>query len=318
MIVITGASGFIGKHLVEHLVQCDDLQIKALLSRNLASKVFNDPKIHPVLGDLMRPETLEKLFEPGCAVINLAYLPSRSRHDNLEAMANLADACVKAGIKRLIHCSTAVVAGRVADDTITEATPCAPASDYEQTKLEVERLLIDKSRGHFELAILRPTAVFGSGGKNLLKLAADLLHGNRAINYMKSCLYGHRKMNLVGIDNVTSAFAFLLAADKSIDRETFIISDDDCLANNYRDVEKYLMNALGVKDYLIPRFPLPRFLLVAVLRLAGQSNINPARVYQPGKLMAVGYQKSVSFKTGLDSFAAWYKKEYPSAEENAR
>ena len=77
---------------------------------------------------------------------------------------------LKKHIKRLIHCSTAVVAGRVNDNIVTEQTECNPRTEYEKTKYQIEQILTQKARNHFPLTILRPTAVFGENGKNLLKL----------------------------------------------------------------------------------------------------------------------------------------------------
>lgn len=314
VIVITGASGFIGQHLVAELLDSpNDVHIRALIHHSLGSNTFRSKNLVTFKGDLTRSETLEGLFEQGCTVVNLAYLHSQSNNDNLLAVSNLADACIKARIKRLIHCSTAVVVGRVSNSEITEETRCAPVSAYELTKLEVEKLLSGKAQGRFEFVTLRPTAVFGPGGKNLLKLAGDLAHGNRFVNYMKSCLYGYRRMNLVCIENVISAITFLIKAEKNtIDGETYIVSDDEAPANNYLDVEKYLMYALKVKNYAFPRLLLPPFLLVAVLKLIGKSNINPARVYQSRKLIAAGYIKRVSFEVGLKYFADWYREEFQS------
>ena len=318
-IVITGASGFIGRHLVAELLsRSNAIQIRVLIHHSLGGHKFQNKNLVTFNGDLMRPETLEGLFEPGCTVVNLAYLPSRSNHDNLLAMTNLADACVKARIKRMVHCSTAVVVGRVPNDEITEETRCIPASPYELTKIEVEMLLSGKAQGHFEYVTLRPTAVFGFGGKNLLKLAEDLVHGNRTINYLKSCVYGYRNMNLVCIDNVTSAIAFLIESDKNIDQETFIISDDDEPTNNYRYIERYLINEFGLKDYVLPQVTMPGFLFSAALKLSGKSNTNPMRVYHARKLMANGYKKKISFDDGLRAFADWFKRKEIRSGKNIR
>jgi len=262
----------------------------------------------PVEGDLLKPETLRDLFVPGCAVINLAYLNHSSFRENLAAMENLIENCLEARIQRLVHCSTAVVVGGVPDDVITEVTPCDPNNEYETTKLHIEELLKEKARGHFELAILRPTAVFGPGGKNLLKLADDLTRGNVFVNYLKSCLYDSRRMNLVHVDNVVSALLFLAFTNQTMDREIFIISDDEYLENNYRDIEKYLMRHLGCKEYPRPRIPLPQLLLTNVLKLAGRSNLNPDRIYRSEKLRNAGLKKNISFEAGLKTFAEWYRK----------
>ena len=258
----------------------------------------------------MKFETLQGLLAPGCTVVNLVYLASQSWNDNLMATNNLADACTTAQIKRLIHCSTSVSLGNMPDDEITEETKCNPRSDYEVVKLEIEKLLNEKEYNQFELTILRPAAVFGPRGQNLLKLADNLRESNKLINYLKSCLYNHRRMNLVCIDNVVSSIIFLIETNRRIDGEVFIISDDENPINNYREIEKYMFKRLGFKDYSFPRIPLPNFVLTTLLTLAGKSNVNPNRVYSSQKLMKVGFKKPISFEVGFDSFADWYEKKF--------
>jgi nucleoside-diphosphate-sugar epimerase len=259
-----------------------------------------------IRGDLLRYETLKGLATAGCTVVHLAYLNKGSREDNLTAAENLAELCKTAGVSRLIHCSTAVVCGRVDADRVTENTPLRPLKEYEATKSRLESILLGKGEGYYETVILRPTAVFGRGGKNLLKLADDLRCGSRLANYLKSCLFSDRRMNLVFIDNVIAALAFLISTDQKVDREVFIISDDEASANNYRDTERCLMKRLGCKPYSLPVLPLPSVMLRTVLRLAGRTNTNSALVYDCGKILSRGFKKPVFFEEGLSRFADWY------------
>jgi nucleoside-diphosphate-sugar epimerase len=297
-VVVIGASGFIGEHLLNVLAEREDIELRILVHRN---KSKNHPGCYFIEGDLLKPETLDALLSKNCTVINLAYLGQK----NLEAMTNLASACSRNRVRRLIHCSTAVVVGRAAGDQITESTPCIPTSEYEQIKLHMEKILLEAAIGRFEVSILRPTAVFGPGGKNLLKLANELLMGNVWISYIRSCLFGRRSMNLVCVENVVAALVFLMLAPK-IDREIFIISDDDAPVNNYRDVEDRLHAAFGI-SYPLPRLPIPKIFLVVLLRLSGKSNINPLREYSDQKLAALGFKKPQNLEAAIDIFAEWYK-----------
>lgn len=308
MIAVTGASSFIGQHLVSDLSERSDTEVRVLIHKNRPKAVRGGGNIVPIEGDLLNPDTLPALFEPDCTVINLAYLHGMSIRENMDAMENLAQNCMTSRIRRMVHCSTAVVVGGVSDDVVTEEMPCDPKNEYETTKLQIEELLKTKARGHFEVAILRPTAVFGPGGKNLLKLAGDLTRGNTFINYLKSCLYSSRRMNLVYVDNVVSAILFLAFTTLKINGETFIISDDEYPENNYRAVEKQLARLLGRKDHPLPRVPLSKPLLSGLLKLAGRSNNNPNRVYSSKKIRNMGFQEKTSFEAGLSSFAEWYKK----------
>lgn len=282
--------------------------MRLLIHKNIPKHVKDIPGFVPIKGDLLKPDTLMNLFEPGCTVINLAFIHRPPLRENLDAIKILTKICIEARVKRLIHCSTAVVVGGVSDNVVTEETPCNPGDEYETTKLQTEELLKTKAQGHFEVAILRPTAVFGPLGRNLLKLAGDLIGGNIVVNYVKSCLYGARRMNLVYVDNVVSALLFLANTTLNINGETYILSDDEYPGNNYRDIETFLIREFGCKDYPVPRIPLPPSLLSRMLRLAGRSNTNPDRVYSSQKIRKMGFREKTSFEDGLSSFAEWYKK----------
>lgn len=312
-IAITGASSFIGQHLVRHLLSLDEIEMRLLVHRHRPDIPADNTRISMITGDLLKPDTMSALLRPGCTVINLAYLGGASADDNLAAAHNLADACRQANVRRLVHCSTAVVAGRTSDDMITEETRCEPGGDYELIKFKMEKLLTEKAKGHFDLVILRPTAVFGPGGENLLKLANDLSAGNRTLNYLKSCLFDRRSMNLVYIDQVVSAIVFLAGMKEILNGAVFICSDDEQPLNNYRDVERHLIRGLGCEDYWLPRIPFPKPMLSTILKFAGRTNINPSRIYHSGKLRQAGFKNIVSFEAGLASFADWYRKKFVDA-----
>lgn len=306
VISIIGASGFVGSHLLEFLSDRQDTQIRVLVHRRSLS-YENFPNLIFIQGDLLSLDSLEDLVVPGCTVINLAYFTSNSVQDNLEAMRNLSNICAKNHVKRLIHCSTAVVAGRVNQDVIYENTICHPNSDYEVAKLRIEHALMDSALNRFEISVLRPTAVFGPGGKNLLKLAHELLKSNPLKRYLKSCLFNHRSMNLVCIQNVVAALVFLLDTNQKVDREIFIVSDDDSPINNYQDVEDILMKNIETKPYIFPRIPIPSILLNVLLFLNRNSITNPRVKFSDDKLSSLGFKKPIPLEIGLTSFANWYK-----------
>lgn len=309
-IAVIGASGFIGENLLADLAERRESEVRVLTrSRKVGSQ--NGSHVFFIEGDLLKPETLDVLFEPGCTVINLAYLASGSKRDNLDAMTNLAEACARKRVKRLIHCSTAVVAGSSKEDWVDESTLCNPVTEYEKTKLEIESVLFEKSLGVFEFTILRPTAVFGPGGKNLLKLAKELEMDSLWSNYARSCLFYRRSMNLVCVENVVAALIFLLDADGKIDREIFIVSDDDAPMNNYRDIETRLLDKLG-KHFPVKSVPLPLMFLGVFRQILGKPAVNLTVKYSDKKLASFGFKKPQSLEDGIELFASYYiKHEHP-------
>lgn len=308
-ISITGASGFIGKRLVSELVGKGGYEIKVLsrdMQRDLQEARF-EHGVEIFEGDISDPESLNGFLLPGCTVINLVYLWNAGEEQNLTCTHNLLAARKAAKVARLIHCSTAAVAGRTQNNRVDEQTPCLPITEYGTTKLRIEQQIIDFGKGHFEVVILRPTSVYGIDGEPLKKLAVDISTGNRWKNYLKSCLFGRRRMNLVHVNNVVAATIFLSRHVGSFDGEIFIVSDDDDPKNNFMDVECFLMDALEVKKYCLPRLPIPLILLKSLLLLLGRNSVNPRCNFDSSKLRRLGFMSPVSLNDGLTEYATWYR-----------
>lgn len=308
-VVVVGASGYIGRHLVAELMRAKNVRVK-ILTRSPQKSGFERNyagNVELIEGDLCDPVSLVTLFEPGCTVIYLAYLWGAGEAKNLAATFNLVSACKAANVKRLIHLSTAMVSGRVVKSIVSEDAPCSPVTDYAVTKLKIEQMITAAAQDNFQVAILRPTAVFGQGGENLKKLVNDLLAGKRIRNYLKSCLFGNRRMNLVHVSNVVAAIVFLQKSRDTFDGQVFIVSDADEALNNFRDVERILMRELNIPNYRFPRLQLPLSILRGILTLLGKDNINPQCDYISQKLAHLGYEKAIEFEPGLIEYATGYR-----------
>ena len=305
-ICVLGGSGFIGRHLLNNFEKSDGLLIKALSRYNKIEKSFPD-HIQLVRGDIRAFDSLVRFLVPHAIVINLIYLNTASANDNIRAMDNLAKACIKVGVARLIHCSTAVVAGNAKDDVITEKTPCLPANIYEKTKLNIENLLLESLKGKCEVVIVRPTAVFGPYGKNGLKLIDELVYEPRLIRLLKTSLYSRRRMNFVSVKNVVDAIMFLAHFSGDFNDQCYIVSDDDAEENNYFDVSTLLSHHLGLSQVRMVNIPFQSFILSALLHFIRRTNTNLNRIYSMQKLTELGFTKSVLFHDEIKRVAQWYQ-----------
>ena len=306
-ICIIGGTGFIGRHLISEL-QNEAYHNVRILTRDGKNSTSLQSPFQITQGNLFDPDSLNRFITPDSTVINLAYLSGNSLNLNLKAIENIINACLEKRAARLIHCSTAVVVGRAKDNVINENTACIPLTPYEKSKLEIENILIKKLKGKSELIILRPTAVFGRHGKNLIKVADDLLSMPPFITSLKTALFYKRRLNLVCVENVVSAILFLMQINDRMDGERFIVSDDDEIENNYYDTINMLASNFGhkpVKSFYVPyRYHILRMLLTASKR----SNVNAHRNYSSNKLFSLGFEKSIQFCEGVRRFATWYNK----------
>lgn len=298
--VVTGATGFIGRHLVKQLAANGE-QVRALTRREPTAS-SSLPGVQRVVGDLADPASWERLLEPGCTVFNLAYSSATVASDAIQAAERMVECCAAGKISRLVHCSTVSVYGQVDDLVVTETTPCQPRNAYGQIKLDIEQVLVDKVAGRFECAILRPSSVFGDGSLALTKAIRDLREGSRLLSYLRACLFSDRRAHLVPIETVIAALLHLSWLKLAEPAELFIVSEDIEPINNFLDVERILQEELSVADFPIPPIPLPRMLLETLLRVMGRPNANTRAIYSPEKLRSRGFTPPVSLEQALRRF----------------
>lgn len=294
---IIGGNGFLGRHLLDTLKKNQVISIRVLTRQTV---IAHQPtaKFAFIQGDLLDQQSLLDFLVPGAIVINLAYL-NNACQDNLTAANNLAQACLQRQVKQLLHVSTAMITGKNQDDIISETTVCYPVSEYEINKLAIEHLLITKLRAFIPLTILRPTAIFGVGGKNLLKIIQDYKFDSLFMRKLKYSLLQARPMHLVAVENVVAAIIFLTNQPVNDD---YIIADDEFANNHYGFI---VQTSNKILDYpKITAFPLPFItkLLPLLLKLRGRSQTNPQQCYSSTKLTQAGFIKPVSFTPAVEQY----------------
>ncbi len=309
-IAITGAAGALGAHLIRRARRSGATSVRALVHRTSLPADVADDRVTECRGSILDPASLDRWLEPGCTVIHLAYAPSMPEAEQRRAIEALADACLRRGVRSIVHCSTAVVAGRTRSRVVTEDTRCEPATPYERTKHAIEETLEMRTRGRVPVVIARPTAIFGPGLKNLVSLADAVTRGGIP-SYLRASLFGERHLHLLPVDTVVGALMFLAAnaptlADAEPCAPRFIVSADTEPGGDFRTVERQLRRGLGVAS-APPRLPVPAAALRIALRLAGRSDADPARIYDGSKLARAGFTGVVPLQAAIDEFAAWYR-----------
>lgn len=166
-IVVTGASGFVGKDFVK-MLNLHHYEISVITRKK--EKLLNlfDDSVKIVEADLMDVNSLNSAFEGQDVLINLA--AEVRNHDLLEktnvlGTKNCLEAIKHAGIKKVIHLSSVGVVGKpysnIAIKIIEDVEP-TPQNEYERTKNISEQLFVEEAKiSSFELVVLRPTNVFG-------------------------------------------------------------------------------------------------------------------------------------------------------------
>ncbi|HEY5270489.1 MAG TPA: SDR family NAD(P)-dependent oxidoreductase [Anaerolineales bacterium] len=156
-VLVTGAGGFIGSHLVEKLV-AQGARVRAFvrynsrgdpgLLRSLRPEIFS--RIEVIAGDLRDPQAVRAAVE-GCqavfhlgALISIPYSyvhPVEVAGTNFMGTLNVLTACRDLGVERLIHTSTSEVYGTARQVPISEVHPLQGQSPYSASKIGADKLV---------------------------------------------------------------------------------------------------------------------------------------------------------------------------------
>lgn len=182
--LVTGATGFTGGHLARALAARGH-RVRALVRDRSRASDLASAGIELVDGDLRDPASLERAVTGVERVYHIAAmyreagLPAETyRAVNALAVRDLVVAAKRAGVSRVVHCSTVGVHGDVEHPPANEDAPLRPGDVYQETKLEGEQVARDAGLEHgIEVTIARPTGIYGPGDRRLLKLFRGVARG---------------------------------------------------------------------------------------------------------------------------------------------
>jgi UDP-glucose 4-epimerase len=179
-VLVTGGSGFIGRHVVRRLLARGDEVV-------VADRVdFPDSDVEIVKGDLRDPEVVERAVTADLdAVIHLAALPSVLQsviqpHEtfttNVAATELILDRCRIEEVDRFVFASTNAVVGNVGATTIDERIALMPLTPYGGTKAACEMLLTSYGASYGIVTVaLRFTNIYGAGMQTKDSVIARLM-----------------------------------------------------------------------------------------------------------------------------------------------
>jgi nucleoside-diphosphate-sugar epimerase len=333
-ILITGATGFVGSHLVARLLDDNksltskrQYAIRILMRRgsklnNIISNNDAADKLEIVYGDLTDNASLLNATKDVDIVFHLAALLgspeitySQIYDANVKGTQNLLRASEKNKVKRFIHISSVAAMGPIKQGMIAdEKTPCNPVSDYDKTKYLAE-LAVKESK--LRWTIIRPTTVYGPG---------EIKNKAKMFSFIKKGLFriigdGKNMLALVYIDDLIEAI--LLAAHSNASScQTYIISGDysgssSCTMNNFvATIATHLqVNVPGHMPLWLAKtaalcfktlriFKVPQLLSSDRIRsLTNSSSFSIAKARKE-----LGYSPKVSLDEGIARTVSWYEK----------
>ncbi len=263
--LVTGASGFIGSHLVKLLVD-EGVHVRALVQDGVPLQNLNGLPIEQVTGDLLDPASLKRALEGCDTVFNLAAIfaywlpkPALMYQVNVEGVSSLMSAALEAGVKRVIHTSSIASIGTApgvesADET-TAFNNWETADDYVLSKYVGELEALKFNAKGLPVVVVNPAFPFGAN--DIAPTPTGLLIQRYAAGQNPFVFHGG--MNVVDVRDV--ARGHWLAALRGRPGERYILGGHNV---SYRDFSARVCEYAGVKP---PRWEVPTAPFAAVGRV---------------------------------------------------
>lgn len=313
-ILVTGATGFVGKRLVPALISAGH-QVRCAVSKTvdwldaeqvLVNKLELDPDWDEALLDIdvvihlaarvhIMKESSKSVLDEYCKI-------------NSVATRNLAKKAAKHQVKRFIFLSSIKVNGEytLKDTPFTEDSAVHPEDPYGQSKLYAEQYLQAISKNtEMEVVIIRPPLVYGP------EVKANFLKMLQIVNKKWPLPFGKVQNNrhFVYVGNLVSALCAVVVHPAAAN-QTYLVADDDSLSL------AQLMSLIGSQmDVKVRLLPIPVRFMECSFALLGLKHIN-TRLFRSlevsnNKIKSqLGWEPPVSFPEGLKETVKWYQCEF--------
>jgi len=320
--LVTGATGFIGSHLVEALLQ-RGVRVRCLVRPTSQLKWVKGLPVEIIYGDCRDKDSLG----PGVKDVDLVFhLAGATRaieaktyfEVNALGTENLVQACLEHNtrLQKFIYLSSQAAAGPGRNGgKKKESDHCSPVSPYGMSKRRGEELALSQAH-ELPLLILRPAAVYGPRDKAFLFLFQCLA------KRIKPCFSGGvQHLSLCSVQDLVGAI-ILAAETRTQSGEIFFLSD----GQDYRmeEINDVFAQAMEVTAFCL-RIPPPVLFGIAALgqyfsKISGKpaliSRGRAEELSQPNWLCDItkartllGFEPQISLARGAKLTFDWYRKE---------
>ena len=323
-VLVTGATGFTGGHLARALVAAGH-DVSALVRERESEPAATLARagITLVAGDLRDTNALTaatagvEVVYHLAAIYRQAGVPAETyRSVNAVGSQQVVEAAARAGARRVVHCSTVGVHGDVERPPANEDAPLKPGDVYQETKLEGERLVqAAGARLGIEVAIARPSGIYGPGDRRLLRLFRGVAR-RRWFTLGSGEIYYH----LTYIDDLVDGFR-LCGTHPAAAGHTYILSGPEVTTLN--ELVAITAEVAGVKPPTL-RLPVWPFWLAgaACEVLCRPLGIEPpiyrrrvdfftkSRAFDITRAREeLGYAPAVDLREGIRRTLTWYREQ---------
>lgn len=313
--LVTGATGFVGSHLVEALV-ARSWRVRVLVRRSSVLRWLPVDDITLLDGDVAVPgEDLDRAVKNVSVVFHLAAVTSASNDSaytaiNVEGTRNVVDAMRRSAPEALlVFCSSLSAAGPAGRRPLDETDEPAPVSAYGRSKLTAERIV---QQSGLQYLIVRPPAVYGPRDTDILA-AFKLAQYGLALRLAPS----GQRLSMVHVEDLARGF---VCAAESEGRGLYYMTDG--IVHTWESVSEQIARAVGKKSRVVAVSQGIADVISQVERLrgavvGGKPLLTPDRIRELSQeswtcddtraRLDIDYESSIALPEGMKLTAEWYR-----------
>jgi nucleoside-diphosphate-sugar epimerase len=324
-VLVTGATGFVGHHLVHELIR-RGFRVRCIVHRRPFCIKQLEKVVELVTGDVTDVSCVRKVVKDVDIVFHLAALLGRWQSEysdyeyyrvNFIGTKLLIEQCLKAGVNHFVYLSSTGVIGRVKETPADESYPCGPIFPYERSKYLAElevRNAVEKSS--FPATIVRAAHIYGPGDINTLKILKvikrlklfPLIDGGRAIFqpiYVKDLV----KALVLCVEkrNISIGKTYIIAGNERVSFKDFIRLSAELLKIQLLcfSIPRPLANFIG----LACEATFPFFHREPPLTCSRVEFFSRNQIYCINKICEeLSFRPRISLRSGLQETINWYMK----------
>ncbi len=318
--LVTGATGFIGSHLVELLLK-QNYAVRVLLRKTSDTVWLKGLPVECVYGDLFDTVALQNAVSGvdyvfHSAGVTKAKTPEEYYRGNTEGVVNMLDAVIRhnPGLKRFVQISSQTAAGPSPGITpVTEETTPAPITTYGKSKWKAEQECAQRLE-KIPITIVRPPAVYGPRDKDIYEFFNTMGKGLQPMVGMKE-----KFVSLIHVGDLVRGFVMAAGSDRAVGQTYFISSSR---VYGWKEVGDVSRAALGKAALRIKVPEAGVYAIAAVSELFGMFSRKPVLInFEKARDMVqdywtcdsskaqrdFGYTQEISLEEGIRSTVQWYR-----------
>ena len=311
-VLVTGATGFIGRNIVEDLLK-QGHEVHGLVRRSSQSAFLKDKGVQLVYGDIIDRKSLDAVSGKFEAVFHCAALVENKNWENLRLVnvsgtENVCELCLRLEVRKLVYLSSVAVVSGHLQVPLVEDLPYSSINLYGRSKIEAEKIVWDYRKKGLPSVILRPPMVYGESEPHLLKLILFLVK-HRLFPVIDA---GRTKLHLGYVKNVSAAAVAALNNEDFL-KQTYFVADKEVLTVG--QIYSILAQAISAaKPFILPERLTP--LLVKIPWVGGKIGFFlKDRVYDTSRIEKLGYKPEFRAQEALARSARYF---YPGKESPNR